>query len=86
MLDLDLEPHPLLALRSSVGLGEEVVGSLEGESDRYGVVLLEAATPSSAAAIDGRRLLQVFAGVAEVVRGGVGGLHHRRVVVRLENW
>jgi len=44
-----------------------------------------AATAASAAAVDGRRLLQVFAGIAEGVRGGVGGLHHRRVVVRLEN-
>lgn len=86
VLDLDLEPHPLLALRAPVGLGEEVVGALGGERHRDGAVLLEAAAPAAAAAVDGRRLRQVVAGVAEPVRRGVGGLHHRRVVVRLENW
>lgn len=86
VLDLDLEPHPLLALRAPVGLGEEVVGALGGERHRDGAVLLEAAAPAAAAAVDGRRLRQVVAGVAEPVCRGVGGLHHRRVVVRLENW
>jgi len=81
VLDLDLEAHPLLALRAAVGVGEEVVGALLDEKDRDGVVLLEAA---AAVDVGGRR--QVVGGVAEVVGGGVGSVHHRRVVVRLEYW
>ena len=49
VLDLDLEAHPLLALRAAVGVGEEVVGALLDKRHRDGVVLLEAAATAAAA-------------------------------------
>jgi hypothetical protein len=43
VLDLDLEPHPRLALRAAVSLREEVVGSLNEERDGHCLRFLGAA-------------------------------------------
>ena len=84
--DLDLEAHALLALRTALGFGEEVVGAFVDERDGDAFGLLGAAPAASAAAVDVGLQAVVLAGVAQGVGGGVGGEHHRRVVVRLEYW
>ncbi|BAT17026.1 Os12g0454701, partial [Oryza sativa Japonica Group] len=82
--DLDLEPHPFLALRAVAGFGEEVVGALDGERDGDGGGARgRRRRVAVAGAVDeGLRAL----GVAERVGGGVRRLNHRRAVVRLEDW
>lgn len=82
--DLDLEPHPFLALRAVAGFGEEVVGALDGERDGDGGGARgRRRRVAVAGAVDeGLRVL----GVAERVGGGVRRLNHRRAVIRLEDW
>lgn len=69
MLDVDLEPHPALALDAVVGVGEEVVRALVGQRDRDAQRLPE--------------LVAAPAVLEEVIVGGVvdaAGLVGREVV------
>lgn len=77
--DGELEPHPLPAMLASPGVGEEVVGTLRRQHHRQERLLR---LPPAAAA-SGRRRRAAIA--AELVDGGVGGVHHRVVRVGAEN-
>lgn len=74
MRDGDLEPHPLPAVLPVPGVREEVVGALRRQ--HHGQERLLRLPPAAAVRRD--------AGAAELVRRGVGRVHHRVARVRLE--
>lgn len=82
-MNLDLEGHATLALDTVVGIREVVVDALEGQRDRYGQRLPELLV--APVVLDRVVVLRVVRG-ATLVGGVVGGLDHRRVRIRIENY
>jgi len=79
MLNLDLEGHATLALDTVVGVGEVVVVALDDQRNCYGQRLLELLVAPVV-------LERVVVHGAAQVGGVVGGLDHRHVRIRIENY